>query len=297
VWSLGTFIIGYSPFLLFEIRHGFVNTTGAWRFIWQQKTESRGGVGSVISTILDVSVRLFWRLAIVESAEATKLFLIGLGVYFWRQLKKAHIPVQQKKSLLVLCTWFAVGVFSFGLYRGVIYDYYFGSLFPIPFLTEGIIVISFFRKGWVGKGIALLVLLFLLISSVRHSPLVIQPNNQLGNTESIARFVYDRVGTAPYNFALIAGKNSDHAYRYFLELWGKKPVVIENPEADPRRETATKQLWVVCEEAVCQPLGHSLWEIAGFGRAEIKQQWNVGTVKVFELIQYSAEQKGSEENL
>ena len=106
------------------------------------------------------------------------------------------------------------------------------------------------------------------------------------NTETAARFVYDQVGDAPYNFALIAGKNSDHAYRYFLEVWKKKPVVIVNPELDPDRNTVTGQLIVICEEEVCKPLGHPLWEIAGFGRAQIAAQWEVSTVRIFKLVPY-----------
>ena len=91
----------------------------------------------------------------------------------------------------------------------------------------------------------------------------------------------------PFNFALITNQNSDHAYRYFLEVWGAKPVTIENPQVDPERKTVTDQLLVVCEVADCQPLGHPLWEIAGFGRAEIVGSWPApGGIKVVKLIHY-----------
>jgi len=91
----------------------------------------------------------------------------------------------------------------------------------------------------------------------------------------------------PFNFALITNQNSDHAYRYFLEIWGAKPVTIENPQVDPERKTVTDQLLVVCEVADCQPLGHPLWEIAGFGRAEIVDDWLApGGIKVVKLKHY-----------
>jgi hypothetical protein len=67
---------------------------------------------------------------------------------------------------------------------------------------------------------------------------------------------------------------------------GAPPVVIENTLDDPARKSATKQLFVVCEEKICQPLGHPLWEIAGFGRAEISDEWQVGLFKVFRMIHY-----------
>jgi hypothetical protein len=64
-------------------------------------------------------------------------------------------------------------------------------------------------------------------------------------------------------------------------------VTIENLAVDPLRKSVTDQLLVVCEDPTCQPLGNALWEIAGFGRAEIVGQWDVSVVKVYKLRHYS----------
>ena len=156
----------------------------------------------------------------------------------------------------------------------------------MPFFFLGIAVATY----WGGKNLynisLLLVLAILVFYNIKHSPLAIEPNNLIRNNQEISRSVFDLAGNKPYNFALIAGKNSDHAYRYFLEIWGEPPVEIANPVVDPMRKTVTSQLLVVCEEKICQPLGHPLWQIAGFGRAEIIGEWQVSTAKVFKLIPY-----------
>ena len=72
-----------------------------------------------------------------------------------------------------------------------------------------------------------------------------------------------------------------------MKLEGKDPTVIQNPYLDPKRQTVTDQLFVICEDPSCKPLGNSLWEVAGFGRAEIEQEWNVSVVKVYKLIHYT----------
>jgi hypothetical protein len=96
-----------------------------------------------------------------------------------------------------------------------------------------------------------------------------------------------RQANEPFNFALLTEGNSDHEYRYFFTLWEKPPVEIQNTAIDPKRKTVTDQLLVVCETAPnCNPLGYSLWEIAGFGRAEIENSWGVSVVKVMKLIHY-----------
>jgi hypothetical protein len=104
--------------------------------------------------------------------------------------------------------------------------------------------------------------------------------------KTIAAFVMTKTDTKPFNFALITGGNSDHAYRYFFTIWGHPPVTIQYSLVDPKRETVTDQLFVICESLPCLPLGNSLWEIAGFGRAEIEGHWNVSVVEIYKLVHY-----------
>lgn len=283
------FLVTYSPFLLFEIRHNFINTQAVFRFFFTQKNASSGPFFlGFMETAADVTVRLFWRLVIVVNAQLSKLLIVSLLIYYLFQYKKAiKNSFVINKSLLIVIVWLLLGIFSFGLYRGVIYDYYFGSLFVVPFILMGIALTSLWKWRLKGKVLTLLLLIILTIFNLNASPLKIEPNNMLKNTEEIARSIYDRTDSKPYNFALIALRNSDHAYRYFLEVWGKPPTVIENPVTDPLRKTVTRQLLVICEEKVCQPEGHSLWEIAGFGRAQIIDRWDLITVKGFKLVPFT----------
>ena len=186
---------------------------------------------------------------------------------------------------MIILIWFLSGLILFSLYRGITYDYYFGSLFPIPFIILGI-SISFL---WKLKNSALKIvcfgfLLYLIIVNTLHSPLQSKPNNILTTTEKVSQFVFNRVNNRPYNFALMALHNSDHAYRYFFDLWGNPPITIQNPALDPERKSVAPELWVICEDKDCKPLGNPLWEIAGFGPAEIEEEWKIAQVTVFKLV-------------
>lgn len=280
------FILAFSPFILFELRHGFVNINSAWRFMLQQKNETTGGLMAVISTGSDIFVRLFWRLLVVENAQWTKILILIISAVLFNYFIKYHKNFIKINTLLIFLIWLVVGIGSFALYRGVIYDYYLGSLFTLPFLLLGVALTNLWQEKLVFKALVALMFLLLIFFNIKNSPLKIEPNNMLGNTKTISQFVLDKAVGKPYNFALIAARNSDHAYRYFLETWNRPPVTIENPVIDPERKTVTDQLLVICEEKICQPLGHSLWEIAGFGRAEIAGEWNIITVKVFKLVHY-----------
>ncbi len=293
------FVIGYAPFLAFEVRHGFPNTQSVIRFVFAGKETGYQGT-AFFTTIYDIVFRLFgrllfrlpdttvwdnfprWQIAVWIMITRTTAIISSIALF---------LPVfrrrKQSQNYLLLLLWFTVPVFLFGFYKKGIYDYYFGIFFALPFLAVGIIV-SLLMKGKLSRWMALGLWLGLVYFNWQGRPFVHPPNNQLAQAREIARVAYEKAEGRPYNFALVTSGNSDHAYRYFFELWGNKPVTIENESIDPERKTVTDQLIVICEGA-CEPLGHPLWEIAGFGRAEIAGSWDVPFVKIYKLVHYKGE--------
>jgi hypothetical protein len=165
-------------------------------------------------------------------------------------------------------------------------------MFPLPFLLIAG-SLDFLKKIKLFKaGIIFSLLLFVIIVGLNLDgiPFQYQANRQLNQMQTIADFVMNKTKTQgvimPFNFALITSGNSDHAYRYFFTIWGHPPVTIKDPQNDPKRETVTEQLYVVCESLPCEPLGNSLWEIAGFGPADIAGHWKVSVVEVYKLVHY-----------
>lgn len=301
------FLIGWSPFLAFEFRHGFHNIQAIYNFVFHAQSSGQGvGIaGNVGSTIADVFFRIFARLVLnIPSPELYKVYpmwqillwtiaswilgIISTGFLFLNMLKNKH---NKEKFLqyLLLALWLFIGIFLFGFYKKNIYDYYFEFLFPVPFLLVGSLFAFIFSKAMWIKVFAIVVLLVCIAINLQGIPFRYQPNKQLLQTETISRFVMDKTDGKPFNFALITGGNSDHAYRYFFTMWGHEPVTIQYPGVDPKRTTVTNQLLVVCESLPCQPLGNSLWEIAGFGRAQVVGHWQVSVVEVYKLEHYTGQ--------
>ncbi len=294
------FIVGWSPFLAFEFRHGFTNIIRIFNFVF--RSGETGGNNHFLATVGNVFFRIFGRL--IGNFPLPEQITLGeyLGISLWYYLililgilsvgflihkvaddYKLNSPDFAKKSLFLV--WFIFGVGLFGLYKKPIYDYYFGFMFPLPFFIVGLFFKSLWRKK-IGKIISVFLILILIWLNNFTPPYKASANGQLNQAEEISKFVIEKTDNKPYNFALITGGSSDHAYRYFFTLWNKPPVTIENKEVDPQRKTVTEQLLVVCDANICRPLGNSLWEVAGFGRAEIVGEWNVSVVKVFKLRHY-----------
>jgi 4-amino-4-deoxy-L-arabinose transferase-like glycosyltransferase len=287
-WLAGGFIgtiITIAPFILFEVRHQFINTITVFYFVTRSGDAKTFTVMTFFNKFWDLTVRLFWRLVIIKNAEISVFFLATVLLLCFLYLIKEKNS-RRKMAIKLLLVWYVVGISVLSLYTGNIYDYYLMFAFPLPFLLTGI-AFAPFLKNWATKLPVLGLVLVIAIWHLQVTPISREPNRLAAQTYDIAQFILNKVGKEPYNFALIAGGNSDHAYRYFLEIGGNTPVEIKNPANDPQRHTVTKQLYIVCEEKICQPLGHPLWEIAGYGRAEIADEWSVGLFKVFKLVPYT----------
>jgi 4-amino-4-deoxy-L-arabinose transferase-like glycosyltransferase len=295
------FLVGWSPFLAFEVRHGFRNIINIFDFVFNSNATS--GAIHFPETVSDVFFRVFGRLIANFPASGAFSSWSKVGIDSWhysvivfgilcivfltykcfREYKSRSLNFAKFSLLLI---WLLIGVGFFGFYKKTIYDYYFGFMFPLPFLIIGVFLKGFWANK-MGKILSVSILLTLIWLNNLTPPYTDAANRELNQVEEISKFVIGKTGGKPFNFALITGGNSDHAYRYFFTLWQKEPVTIQNVLVDPERKTVTSQLLIVCETAPdCKPLGHSLWEIAGFGRAEIVGEWSFSVVKIFKLEHY-----------
>ena len=270
------FLLTFSPFILFELRHRFPNTKSLWQFIFAGK-EVSFKLKRFLPIVLDVFFRLFKTVVCGDNIYLAipLLFFVLLGVY----LSLKHNKFSKEKAVLIL--WVVLGCLLFGFYQKPIYDYYLGFLYPASFLLLGFVVENLaknkiFFPAFLGLALAIFSL------NLKNSPAFRIANKQVENTKENVRVLLEQTEGKSFNFALIANGNSDHAYRYFMEIWGRQPVELTH---DP--ESITEQLMVICEAKDCQPLGHPLWQIAGFGRAEIAGEWETDDgKKIFKLIHY-----------
>ncbi len=292
------FLVAFSPFLAFEIRHGFPNTIAIFRFVFSDNTTKSYVLHhSFAGNIADIFFRIFGRLVTKFPPQEQLKIYNSNELLIWQILTivlalvaiGALVFVKDKLKVMLLSFWLFFGVFLFGIYKKDIYDYYLGFLFPLPFLLIGnfISVLSEKikpKKAGVIVGIGAFIILFLV--NLSGYPFQFPGNRQKDQAKKISEFVLAKTGGQPFNFALMTDGNSDHLYRYFFEVENREPVTIENIALDPQRKSVTSQLLIVCEKKVCEPLGYSLWEIAGFGRAEIAGRWSVPPVTVLRLIHY-----------
>ena len=224
------FVIGWSPFLAFEVRHGFPDFRNIFNFVlFSGKT----GTGpNYFTTIYDVFFRVFGRLVFYFPTPDHQYIYGHTVVLVWQvfvllfaifacaailfKLYNAHRERSANfEKYLLLIVWLVVGVLLFGFYKKDIYDYYFAFMFPLPFLLvagslDFLKKIKFFKLGCIT---ALVLLIIIVALNLDGFPFQYQPNRQLNQMRTIADFVMTQTNVKPFNFALISGGNSDYAYR------------------------------------------------------------------------------------
>jgi 4-amino-4-deoxy-L-arabinose transferase-like glycosyltransferase len=302
----GGFLIGFAPFLAFEVRHDFLNTKAILGFIFGDTVhKSYDQHISFISNVGDAFFRLFAKPLFIFPAISeyiryqsslliiwgiTAMLIAGLSIYYL-------FKVKNKKVILLLSLWMFLSVFFFGFYKKKIDDYHFAFLFPLPFILVGNMLAQIAagnqkkKKHTLRILIASLIFGIMFIVNLLYMPFLYPGNRQRDQAKEISQFVISKTDNKPYNFAMISGGNSDYAYRYYLEILGHKPIQLDNQFNDPQRKTVTNQLLVVCEDPSCSPLGNPLFDVAAYGRAQIVNQWNVSVVKVVKLIHYNEPEK------
>lgn len=298
------FILGWSPFLAFEVRHGFQDFKNIFAFVLH--SGDTGASANFFQITYDVFFRLFARLVFafpdinqlskftqteigIWSLVTLMIALLSVALLFFDLHKSFRARSKDFYKYLLLSCWMLIAIFLFGFYKKSIYEYYFAFLFPLPFILVGNLIYKLgnFKKKKLSLVVSGIILLAIFTVNIQGVPFRYEPNRQVNQMRTIAKFVFDKTDNKPYNFALIADGNTDHAYRYFFTIWNKPPITILDPEKDPKRTSVTDQLFVVCESPLpCYPLGNSLWEIAGFGRADIAGHWKVSVVEVYKLIHY-----------
>ena len=119
-------------------------------------------------------------------------------------------------------------------------------------------------------------ILYIYINSQGYIFLKGNGSHQINKAKKIAREIYKNVSKDKFTITSLPGDYSDTTYRYFLEIWGKKPIEKDSLEKG-------EELFVVCEKE-CDPRNSAQWDIAYFAADKIEKVWNINNVKIYKLI-------------
>jgi hypothetical protein len=214
-------------------------------------------------------------------------FAIAGGVILWVGSKRKSFKEILGSPYFVLFVWLGVAFMGLGNYKQEIYDHYYGFFFAAPFLLLGGLIEEAFRsnKKWrtLFVSTSIIGILALTYINIKNTPLQYSPNRQLQRSVALADKIMVEGNGEPLNFAVIAERNYEGAYQYFLE---KENYPVKKIDPLDTANTITEQLFVVCElpKEKCDPTHNPKSEVANFGWSKIDTEWDLEGVTLYKLI-------------
>ncbi|MBI2334316.1 glycosyltransferase family 39 protein [Candidatus Daviesbacteria bacterium] len=260
--GLGAFLLVMSPLFWFDIRHNFLNYKAVTALFG--KGEAVGinlfsNIGRIPEIYNNVLIGRYMAGENILLSAFLSLTVLALLIYWFIKRK------------VILAVWVVVGLLGLSFYQNDIYDHYPGFLNPAPYLLLGSLL-ALRKFKWAIAGLVIII----TIVNLQKNPLFNSPNNQLKRTQEIAEFVINKAGGQDFNFALLAKNNYDSAYQFYLEVYGYEPKKLPFEK--------TEQLFVVCEDEVCEPIYSPKHEIAAFGWTLVDKEWDFAGVKIYKLV-------------
>ena len=290
-FGLVIFVFLMSPLVIFDARHGWRNFASMKKFFGERQTTVSARPWTALPKFPETVTLVATRLIAGKNETAGKfsalILSIGSGFVFFKLIyatvKKRKLSYNLK-AYLVLLTWLGFAFIGLGLYKQHIYDHYYGFFFPAPFLLLGGFAENMTQSAKsVGKMAILVGFALLLYINLAENPLKYPPNRQMQRTIAVSEKISEEARGEKFNIAVIAERNYEDAYQYFLEKEREPVVDIDALRAD---ETITEQLFVVCElpKEKCDPTHDPKAEVANFGWSKIDNEWVVAGVTLFRLV-------------
>jgi 4-amino-4-deoxy-L-arabinose transferase-like glycosyltransferase len=279
------FIVLMSPLVIFDARHGWGNVAAMQTF-FSKATDVSFNPQNAISKITPVTQNVMTRLVAGQDELVGKwvLAIISIPSLLFLITRK-NLHKYESSGFLVSLVWLAIGLLGLSFYRNEMYDHYFGFLFPAPFILLGAFIQGIiYQLQLKGKLLVYIALGLLFAVNIYNNPLKAAPGRQLARTQEVAEKMIEEAKGVRFNFAVIADRNYEGAYQYFLEKENAPFVIIDPQRAD---ETIATQLFVVCEYSPvdkCQPTSNPKAEVANFGWSKVADSWEVGGVVLFKLV-------------
>ena len=281
VYSALIFLLLMSPLVIFDARHGWMNFNAMKTFFTaRQATVSArpwNAIPKLYPQFEEVNTSLIGGKNKTAGKFASAVLLAGVILV----LVKAKKTVFHTPHFLLL-VWLGAALIGFGLYKQQIYDHYFGFIFPVPFLLAGALSREILNgKQKILKMFLFPSLFFLVFVNLANSPLRSSPNQQLRRSVEVTRKIKEESAGKRFNLAVLAERNYEDGYEYFL-LKDELPVVDIDAQ---RPDTVTDQLFAVCElpKEKCDPTHSAKAEVANFGWSKIDGEWEVFGVRLYKL--------------
>ncbi len=270
-FTVGIFIINL-PLVLFDLKNKFLNSRNFIQAFTQVK-ETYGG--SFLNRFWETTTNFFnyvFNLQLNKFEITMILFFLLITFFF--------LPRKIKNHPFIQINWlnFFSFIFIFSSLNSFRFWHYYQTVYLSFFLMLSVILFCFSQKNFLLKIFVFLFLVYFFFLQYRKYPFYQKQGNfQTKIAQKIAKSILKEDPKPPYQIVPIPFTEMDGHIRYYLEIYGKKPLSEDS-------SVEGNELYVLCYEKTCDVLNHPQWQIAAFSNKTIAKIWTVDRVKIYKIV-------------
>jgi len=267
ILNTASFFFFSSPLLVFDLRHQFLNSNNFIKLFQSSGSTLMDKFKSFFDTFYYLN---FYSLYIKLEPLLLFLLIALLFIGFFAIIK-------EKLMIKTFLFIFLMTMAGMSLYNGEKYPHYFGVLYPLYYILISFFLTSLYNIAWGKHLLALFIFAYTFLMHVQYPFFKSAGSMQIKRARDVAKKIYENVVENKFTLTALPEKYSDSTYRYYLEIWGKKPIEKDSlVRAD--------ELFVACEKECSPIMGNPQWDIAYFAPTKIVGQWTIDGVKIYKLV-------------
>lgn len=283
-FSLGAvliFLISLTPQLLFDTRHdnlnakAFVNMiAGKENFASNSELPLSQKIQKVIKETHGRGMHILFEISIGKNRQLNTWLLATFALVIVAIIinhERFRLRGDNFEGEMVVLAYLITGIIGTAFYGHTIFDHYIAYLFPITFLTFGIVIAALTNRFLAAKVVAMVFLFAFLAWNLPRYNLKTQ-NWSIADVKRTAQTILERVAVGEkYNLVLMSeSKDVDaQSYRYYLETSDRPPLPME-------RRGETETLFIIDEEhRTSDVTADPIYEIVVFPNKIPKEVYNV----------------------
>jgi len=267
-----SFLLCFSPLIIFDLKHGFLNLNSFLKIFSGQKVLS---YTSFLNRLSTTNNTFFSYALAVKLSIAVSILLLLIFIYFF--IKSSFFKKKLFLELHFINFFLYLLLFSF-LNSFRLVHYY------TPIYLSFFLILAGLIKACINKSKPFIFVIFILMGiyiflNFKKYTFINAPegNRQIWRAKMIAQSIVEKNPEIPYQVVPIPFTEMSGHIRYFLEILGKTPLSEESPDQP-------KELYILCYEKECDALNDSQWQIAAFKNKQVEKIWKVDRVKIYKLV-------------
>ena len=263
------FMLTLLPFVLFEVRHNFLNIRNLISLFEKQNIVSSG---PIMNRLLDVTSAVVQFAFHISVSPLLSYGIVGLVI------GSVILILRKKENPFITFQVITFVSLLFGLSRvnAQAIPHYFHTIYISFYFLLAVILAFLIQKKLLFASV-LFILLFIIFQSFSYSFLWQKAAPQYVLPEKIGREIASKIKKEKINLATYPTDfTSRDCYQYYIELNGGSVV-------DGSSSEVTNTMYVLCDKKPCRIINSDSWNIQMFGNAKIDTMWTQGGIAVYKL--------------